>query len=316
MTFDDTLHALLRSYDTEGGINHLDGSNLPSEASINRLAADVMHLLFPGFFEPEPLTREAVPSLTRKRLVALHESLRAEVEKSLRFSGTTVPSADPAARATEVADTVLTCLPELRRIVQTDVQAAYAGDPAARSTEEIILAYPCVLVISLQRFAHQLYRLGVPLLPRMLTEYAHERTGTDLHPGARIGEYFFIDHCTGVVIGETASIGHHVKIYQGVTLGAKSFEVDADGNPVKGVKRHPDIGDHVTIYAHATILGGDTHIGAHSVVGANVWLLESIPENSIAYYKNENLVVRSRKKQEAAVECRKQDELKAWNWSI
>ena len=316
MTFDDTLQALLRSYDTEGGINHLDGSNLPSEASINRLAADVMHLLFPGFFEPEPLTREAVPSLTRKRLVAVHERLRAEVEKSLRFSGTTTASADPAARAAEVADTVLTCLPELRRIVQTDVQAAYAGDPAARSTEEIILAYPCVLVISLQRFAHQLYRLGVPLLPRMLTEYAHERTGTDLHPGARIGEYFFIDHCTGVVIGETASIGHHVKIYQGVTLGAKSFEVDSDGNPVKGVKRHPDIGDHVTIYAHATILGGDTHIGAHSVVGANVWLLESIPQNSIAYYKNENLVVRSRKKQEVAVECRKQDELKAWNWSI
>lgn len=316
MTFDATLQALLRSYDTEGGINHLDGSNLPSEASINRLAADVMHLLFPGFFEPEPLTREAVPSVTRKRLVAVHERLRAEVEKSLRFSGTSPAAADPAARAAEVADTVLTCLPELRRIVQTDVQAAYAGDPAARSTEEIILAYPCVLVISLQRFAHQLYRLGVPLLPRMLTEYAHERTGTDLHPGARIGEYFFIDHCTGVVIGETASIGHHVKIYQGVTLGAKSFEVDADGNPVKGVKRHPDIGDHVTIYAHATILGGDTHIGAHSVVGANVWLLESIPQNSIAYYKNENLVVRSRKKQEAAVECRKQDELKAWNWSI
>lgn len=316
MTFDDTLQALLRSYATEGGINHLDGSNLPSEASINRLAADVMHLLFPGFFEPEPLTREAVPSLTRKRLVAVHERLRAEVEKSLRFSGIASAAADPAARAAEIADTVLTCLPELRRIVQTDVQAAYAGDPAARSTEEIILAYPCVLVISLQRFAHQLYRLGVPLLPRMLTEYAHERTGTDLHPGARIGEYFFIDHCTGVVIGETASIGHHVKIYQGVTLGAKSFEMDADGNPVKGVKRHPDIGDHVTIYAHATILGGDTHIGAHSVVGANVWLLESIPENSIAYYKNENLVVRSRKKKEVAVECRKQDELKAWNWSI
>jgi serine O-acetyltransferase len=321
MTFDHTLQALLRSYETEGGINHLDGSNLPSEASINLLAAEVMHLLFPGFFEPEPLTREAVPALTRRRLESLHDHLRAELEKALRFARAAdataaVNSAAPAQRATEIADEMLACLPELRRIVQTDVQAAYAGDPAARSTEEIILAYPCVLVISLQRFAHQLYRLGVPLLPRMLTEFAHERTGTDLHPGARIGEYFFIDHCTGVVIGETATIGAHVKIYQGVTLGAKSFEVDAEGNPVKGVKRHPDIGDHVTIYAHATILGGDTRIGAHSIVGANVWLLESIPANSIAYYKNENLVVRSRKPREAAVECRKQDELQAWNWSI
>ncbi|MCU0792405.1 MAG: serine O-acetyltransferase [Opitutaceae bacterium] len=321
-SFENTLHALLRSYETEGGINHLDGSNLPSEASINRLAADVMHLLFPGFFEPEPLARDSVPALTRRRLAEVHERLRIEVEKSLNFvRGTpaatpTDLAVDPAQRAIEIASTVLARLPELRRIVQTDVQAAYAGDPATRHVEEIILAYPCVLVISLQRFAHELYRLGVPLLPRMITEYAHERTGTDIHPGARIGEYFFIDHCTGVVIGETATIGHHVKIYQGVTLGAKSFEVDTDGNPVKGVKRHPDVGDHVTIYAHATILGGDTRIGAQSIVGANVWLLESIPDNSIAYYKNENLVVRSRKRREAAVECRKQDELQAWNWSI
>jgi serine O-acetyltransferase len=325
MTLEDTLHALLLSYEKEGGINHLDGSNLPSEASINRLAADVMHLLFPGFFETAPLTREDVPALTRRRLVSVHERLRSEIEKSLRFAASRPspadqlspsPAADPATRAGEIADAVLARLPELRRVVQTDVQAAYAGDPATRHVEEIILAYPCVLVVSLQRFAHELYRLGVPLLPRMITEYAHERTGTDIHPGARIGEYFFIDHCTGVVIGETATIGHHVKIYQGVTLGAKSFEVDSDGNPVKGVKRHPDVADHVTIYAHATILGGDTRIGASSIVGANVWLLESIPDNSIAYYKNENLVVRSRKKKEAAVECRKQDELQAWNWSI
>jgi serine O-acetyltransferase len=314
MTFDETLQALLRSYEVEGGINHLDGSNLPSEDSVNRLASDVMHLLFPGYFEPEPLTRDAVREHTRRRLVSVHERLRNDVQKSLRFA-VGEPSA-ASARAAFVADTVLASLPELRRVVQTDVKAAYAGDPATRHIEEIILAYPCVLVVSLQRFAHELYRLGVPLLPRMITEFAHERTGTDIHPGARIGEYFFIDHCTGVVIGETATIGHHVKIYQGVTLGAKSFEVDTDGNPVKGVKRHPDVGDHVTIYAHATILGGDTRIGTHSVVGANVWLLESIPDNSIAYYKNENLVVRSRKKRETAVESRSQDELQAWNWSI
>jgi serine O-acetyltransferase len=306
------LAALLRSYEETGGINHLDGNNLPAEESVNRLAAEVMHLLFPGFFEQAPLRRETVPAVTGERLAALHAHLRGELAKCLRFSG----HADPAAGAATVADDVLRQLPELRRVVQADVRAAYAGDPAARSTEEIILAYPCVLVISLQRFAHLLYRAGVPLLPRMITEYAHERTGTDIHPGARIGEHFFIDHCTGVVIGETATIGAHVKIYQGVTLGAKSFEVDGQGNPIKGVKRHPDIGDHVTIYAHATILGGDTRIGAHTIVGANVWLLESVPENSIAYYRNENLVVRSRRKQEQAVECRPKDELPDWNFSI
>ncbi len=315
MSLDDTLQALLRSYETEGGINHLDGSNLPSDESINRLANEVMHLLFPGFFENQPIAQSDVPAITRSRLRAVHNRLREEVAKSFTFAGPSM-CPDPIGRASDVADTVLACLPELRRIVQTDVQAAYAGDPATRHVEEIILAYPCVLVISIQRFAHELYRLGVPLLPRMLTEYAHERTGCDIHPGARIGAHFFIDHCTGVVIGETATIGDHVKIYQGVTLGAKSFEVDNAGNPVKGVKRHPDIGDHVTIYAHATILGGETRIGPHSIVGANVWLLENIPANSIAYYKNESLVVRSRQKKEVAVECRKQDELQAWNWSI
>jgi len=312
MNLDATLQALLHSYENEGGINHFDGINLPSEVSVNQLAAECMHLLFPGFFESTPLARDDVPALTRSRLVSFHEALRIDLEKCLQFAGDSAP----AARAREVAGLALQKLPELRRVVQTDVQAAYSGDPAARSTEEIILAYPCVLVISLQRFAHELYKLKVPLLPRMLTEYAHERTGTDLHPGAVIGEYFFIDHCTGVVVGETARIGAHVKIYQGVTLGAKSFEVDNNGHPIKGVKRHPDIDDNVTIYAHATILGGDTRIGAHSIIGANVWLLESIPENSIAYYKNENLVVRSRHKKEAAVESRTQNELEAFNWSI
>jgi serine O-acetyltransferase len=147
-----------------------------------------------------------------------------------------------------------------------------------------------------------LYALHVPLLPRMLTEFAHERTGIDIHPGAHIGAYFFIDHGTGVVIGETATIGTRVKIYQGVTLGARSFETDSNGAPVKGVKRHPDIEDRVTIYAHATILGGDTRIGAHSVVGANVWLMETIPPHSVAYYKDTSLIVRPRKAHELLVD--------------
>ena len=231
---------------------------------------------------------------------ARHDGFRRGVMEILNQAYITCRHCAPGAKARRVTTALLTKLPDIRRVVQTDVQAAYTGDPAARSVEEIILAYPCVLAISLQRIAHVLHELGVPLLPRMLTEYGHERTGVDLHPGAKLGTHFFIDHCVGVVIGETATIGNHVKLYQGVTLGAKSFEVDGAGNPVKGVKRHPDIGDHVTIYAHATILGGTTRIGDHSVIGGNVWLLESLAPHSIAYYKGDDLVIRPRLAQEPA----------------
>jgi serine O-acetyltransferase len=222
--------------------------------------------------------------LVETLLSRIASRLEVEIEKSLRFAS----NPDPGPRARKLVEEALGKLPELRKAIRTDVEAAYQGDPAAVSYEEIILAYPCVLAISLQRFAHVLYNLKIPLLPRMITEFAHERTGIDIHPGARIGSHFFIDHGTGVVIGETATIGAHVKLYQGVTLGAKSFETDNRGNPVKGVKRHPDIGDNVTIYAHATILGGDTRIGANSVVGGNVWLLETV-------------VIRPRQKKETLV---------------
>ncbi len=167
-------------------------------------------------------------------------------------------------------------LPEVKACLETDIQAAYDGDPAAMSFEEIMLAYPAFEAISIYRMAHELYRLRIPILPRMMTEYAHQITGIDIHPGATIGRYFFIDHGTGVVIGETTTIGDHVKLYQGVTLGAKSFELDADGNPVKGIKRHPNLGSHVVVYAGATILGGTTSIGDGCVIGGNVWLTHSI----------------------------------------
>ncbi len=297
MQHDAIKAALLASYEADGGINHLDGVNLPSQESVNALARDVMHLLFPGYFEETGFAKKDVPAMVTRLLGVIDQRLGSEIEKCLRFAR----HADPAGQARAITMNVLGRFPQLRKLVQTDVTAAFHGDPAARSVEEIILAYPCVLVISLQRFAHELYLLGVPLLPRMISEYAHERTGADLHPGAEIGTHFFIDHCTGVVVGETARLGDHVKLYQGVTLGAKSFEVDGAGNPVKGVKRHPDIGAHVTIYAHATILGGDTHIGPHSVIGGNVWLLESIPENSITYYKGDDLIIRPRQKKESMV---------------
>ena len=175
-------------------------------------------------------------------------------------------------------------LPEIKETLATDVQAAYEGDPAARSAEEIMLSYPGFEAISIYRIAHLLHTLGAPLLPRMMTEDAHRQTGVDIHPGATIGRYFFIDHATGVVVGETCTIGDHVKLYQGVTLGAKSFELDENGNPVKGIKRHPDIGSHVVIYANATILGGNTVIGDGCVIGGSVWLTHSVPPGTTVYY--------------------------------
>ncbi len=297
MKLDAIKAALLASYETDGGINHLDGVNLPSQESVNEIARECMHLLFPGYFEERRISKKDVPTMVEATLARIGDRLEVEIQKSLRFAH----DPDPANRARSLAMDALSRLPDLRKAIRTDVEAAYRGDPAARNYEEIILAYPCVLGISLQRFAHVLYELGVPLLPRMITEFGHERTGMDIHPGAQIGTHFFIDHGTGVVIGETATLGSGVKLYQGVTLGAKSFETDNQGNPVKGVKRHPDIGDNVTIYAHATILGGDTRIGANSVIGGNVWLLTSVPANSIAYFKSDDLVIRPRQKKEALV---------------
>lgn len=172
-------------------------------------------------------------------------------------------------------------LPEIKALLETDIEAAYLGDPAAKSREEILLAYPSFEALSVFRMAHALYEMGVPLLPRMMTEYAHKNTGIDIHPGASIGSYFFIDHGTGVVIGETANIGHRVKLYQGVTLGAKSFPLDEKGNPIKGIQRHPTLGDGVVVYAGATILGGDTYIGDGAVIGGNVWLTQSVEAGSV-----------------------------------
>lgn len=180
----------------------------------------------------------------------------------------------------ETAWTFLSALPSIKELLETDVQAAYEGDPAARNTREIMLAYPAFEAISIFRLAHQLFLMNVPLLPRMMTEHAHRITGIDIHPGATIGSHFFIDHGTGVVVGETTTIGDHVKLYQGVTLGAKSFDLDENGNPVKGNKRHPDIGSNVVIYSGATILGGNTVIGDNSVIGGSVWLTHSVEPGS------------------------------------
>lgn len=287
--------ALLESYQNYGGINHLDGLNLPSQESVENLANLCLQLLFPGYFQKECLTQRGMSEFLDERLEKTHLCLAAEIDKCCHHREGSCEFC-----ANEEALQILKAFPALRKLLATDVEAAYVGDPAAISYEEIILAYPCILAIALYRVAHVAYQRNIPLLPRMLTELAHRRTGIDIHPGASIGSHFFIDHGTGVVIGETTTIGSKVKIYQGVTLGAKSFKVGSDGKIVKGIKRHPDIEDNVTIYSGTSILGGETRIGANTIVGANVWLLESIPPESICYYKGENLIVRSRQNHEKA----------------
>ncbi|MBO6159740.1 MAG: serine acetyltransferase [Firmicutes bacterium] len=189
----------------------------------------------------------------------------------------------PVSASEKLTQDFMESLPDIARMLDKDITAAYDGDPAARSREEVMLSYPAFETITIYRLAHRLFELNLPIVPRMMTEYAHSRTGIDIHPGAIIGEYFFIDHGTGVVIGETCVIGRHVKLYQGVTLGAKSFDMDENGHPVKGGKRHPDVEDRVVIYAGATILGGDVVIGKGSVIGGSVWLTKSVPPYSIIY---------------------------------
>ena len=225
-------------------------------------------VIYPEVFGPSDGASEAAAELRARALLA---ELLPEVADMPRRVGS------PSFTAKETADAFIARMPAVRELLETDLVAAYEGDPAATCREEIITAYPAFEARSIFRIAHELYVLGVPMLPRMMTELAHSRTGIDIHPGATIGEYFFIDHGTGVVIGETTVIGDHVKLYHGVTLGAKSFEVNPDGSLVKGVKRHPNIGSRVVIYAGATILGGDTTIGDGCVIGGNVWLTHSVP---------------------------------------
>lgn len=278
---------LLASYETVGGLNNTDGLNLPSTRAIASICEDLLQLIFPGFHDEEPIHGDFLAQLTEARVTSLSERLEDQICRSLR---TTEPAC-PQSRARGVLGGFLHALPAIRELLSTDIEAAYEGDPAALSSEEIVLSYPFVETIAIQRSAHRLYKAGVPLLPRMMTEWAHARTGIDIHPGAEIGGYFFIDHGTGVVIGETCRIGAHVKLYHGVTLGARSFQKDTEGKLVKGGKRHPDVADWVTIYPNSTVLGGETVIGERSTIGANVFLMQSVPAQSLVYYEETQLKV-------------------------
>lgn len=282
---------LVNSYHEIGGINRIDSANLPSKRTIIATCERLLQLLFPGYHDEEPIPAEELEAITGERIATLVETLEVEVAKTLRLrdGGNGEIPADVSQQARKLVCRFLGDLPELRQILQTDVEAAYEGDPAAKNFDEIILAYPCIEAIAIQRCAHCLYKLDVPLIPRIMTEYAHNLTGIDIHPGATIGSYFFIDHGTGVVIGETCVIGNHVKLYHGVTLGARNFPKDENGRVVKGNKRHPNVEDNVVVYPHATVLGGKTTIGKSSTIGANVFLRESIPANSFVTTVGEQL---------------------------
>ena len=256
---------------------HTKKGMIPSRADTVAIVTGLQSLMFPCYFDAPEHSGKA----TAERLEDLLLLIKRQLTAAYSFCGeSTIVDTESLAYA------ILAEMPRIKALLIKDVQAIYEGDPAARSPEEVILSYPGFIAISVYRIAHEFYRLGIPYLPRIMTEYAHEKTGVDIHAGAVIGEYFFIDHGTGIVIGETTTIGDHVKIYQGVTLGAKSFELDEQGNPVKGIKRHPDIGNNCVIYANATILGGSTKVGDGAIIGANVWVTHSVEPGSIVYYNN------------------------------
>jgi serine O-acetyltransferase len=290
-TVTELTDQLIASYARVGGINHLDGKNLPSKSAISAITLDLLRLLFPGYFDEKSVYSSQLKVEIATLLDSLLQRLEEEIYKSLDYAGgTEKKTLSHQARALTID--FLRKLPSLRDLLQTDAEAAYQGDPAALSKEEVIVAYPFIEAIAVQRLAHELYLQKVPLIPRIMTEWAHSRTGMDLHPGARIGSHFFIDHGTGTVIGETAVIGEHVKLYQGVGLVARSL---AGGQLLKGQKRHPTIEDRVTIYANATIVGGETTVGAGSTIGASVFLTQSVPPNSLVTYEHCDVKVTSKK---------------------
>lgn len=274
--------AILSSYRVGGGMNNIDGSNLPSKRAIATICEDLLQVLFPGFHDQEPIHSVHLRRVTAHRIFSISDRLKQEVCKSLRLR----EPGCPEATAERLLHEFLQAIPQVRDLLRTDVEAAFAGDPAASNSDEIILAYPFIEAIAIQRTAHVLYQLCIPLIPRMMTEWAHSRTGIDIHPGAQIGSHFFIDHGTGVVVGETSVIGSHVKMYQGVSLIARSL---AGGQALRGKKRHPTVEDNVTIYAGTTVMGGDTVIGAGSTIGASVFLTHSIPPRSLVFFEEKAL---------------------------
>ena len=288
---------ILVNYAKFGGMDHLEGRDLPSKKVVIEVLEDLFTVLFPGYLGDSEITKANIRYHLGTKLTSVYSRLSVEVEKSLKYICRKIecPKDVCQERAHVVVKELLEELPEIRSMLSGDIAAAYSGDPAAVSNEEVILSYPCVLAITTYRIAHELYMRGVPVIPRIMSEHMHSLTGIDIHPGAKIGKNFFIDHGTGVVIGETSVIGDNVKLYQGVTLGALSFPKDEKGNIIKGRKRHPTIGNNVVIYSGATLLGGETVIGDNVAIGGNVWVTGPVaPDTKITIaepehqYKMEN----------------------------
>ncbi|MHC4707561.1 MAG: serine O-acetyltransferase EpsC, partial [Planctomycetota bacterium] len=275
---EDLVGEITKTYKDDSGINFIDASNLPVRERILEVLDLLTELLFPGYTGKRTVTESNINYVVIDILCHVYTELSEQIERAYRHRCRMekCDTGDCRALAEDATQHVLAQLPKIRGLLKGDVGAAFDGDPAAQSYEEIVLSYPCIIAIATCRIAHELYVKQVPLIPRIMTECAHTKTGIDIHPGARIGKRFFIDHGTGVVIGETTIIGDNVKIYQGTTLGALSFPKDERGKIIKGGKRHPTIEDNVTIYAEATILG-DVVIGKNSVIGGNVWVKESVP---------------------------------------
>ena len=283
---------LIASYAKVGGINHLDGGNLPSKFAIASITTDLLRLLLPGFFDEKPIQTSELKVEISMLMDSVSGRLEDELAKSIEYKPPgNIPSDRPRQLAREITIDFLSTFSEIRKLLKTDVEAAYAGDPAAISHEEVVVAYPFIETIAVQRMAHQLYQRDVTLIPRIMSEWAHSRSGIDLHPGAKIGSHFFIDHGTGTVVGETTIIGNNVKIYHGVTLGAKSTSRVEE---LRGSKRHPTIENGVTIYPGATILGGETVIGSNSTIGGNVFLIHSVPCNSLAIAEDISVKITSK----------------------
>jgi serine O-acetyltransferase len=288
---------LLESYLGDERARRISRHYLPSREAIAHILQSVLDLMYPGYFGRGDLNRENLGDYVAQALGELAPKIEREMEHCLCYGREREASSEfgeCAPRAHDLTQVFLSRLPEIRALLVRDVQAAFDGDPAATNLDEVILAYPGVLAVSVYRIAHALYDLGVPMMARIMTEWAHSKTGCDIHPGAKIGGGFFIDHATGVVIGETTEIGEGVKLYQGVTLGALSLPKDAAGHIIRGRKRHPTVEDGATLYANATVLGGQTVVGAQSVIGGSVFLTRSIPPRSRVSLKEPDLRVASR----------------------
>lgn len=276
----DSIVQRLSDQQLYSDVFHISGHDvpMPSIDDLKETIELIRSVLFPGYFRNSEINKETVSYYTGAKLDRIYRSMTEQIKRGFCFTCNTNDATclDCEERANVMTEKFIERLPDIRRMLAYDAKAAYIGDPAAKSIAETIFCYPSIMAMTYHRIAHELYKLEVPLIPRIISEMAHSRTGIDIHPGAQVGEYFFIDHGTGTVIGETCIIGNNVRIYQGVTLGAKSFQLDENGNPVKNVPRHPIVEDDVIIYSGATVLGRIT-IGKGSEVGGNVWITESVP---------------------------------------